>query len=142
MASNNLRVVDGQGELALTRAPQQAVVADEVVRAQPSFKAALRLAANVSGLEEKEIYIPLKIDASHWTRIMNGQAHFPDDKLEAFMDLVGNEIPLQWLAHRRGKGLHMLLTEAERLLYAERSARERVEAENKLLRDLVQGRAA
>jgi hypothetical protein len=54
----------------MRRAPQ-APVADEVIFAQPTMTAAIRLAANVSGLEEKEIYLPLKIDASHWTRILN-----------------------------------------------------------------------
>jgi len=101
-----------------------------VIHAQPTMSAAVKLAANVSGLEEKEIYLPLKIDAGHWTRILNGQAHFPIDKLCEFMELVGNEVPLAWLAHRRGKGLHMLQSEAERQLEQERDAR--VEAEKKV----------
>lgn len=50
-------------------------------------------------------------------------------------------IPLIWWAHSRGKGLHMLETESERLLKAERVEKDRLSAENKLLRDLVQGRA-
>lgn len=78
----------------------------------------------------------------YWTRILNGNgAHFPTDKLEQFMDLVGNEIPLQWLAHRRGKGLVLLLSEAERLLQAEKERASKLEDENRLLRGLVQGRA-
>lgn len=141
MASKNLRSVDGQGELPLTRTPQQQPVAEEVIFAQPTMTAAIRLAANVSGLEEKEIYVPLKIDASHWTRILNGQAHFPTDKLDEFCNIAGNEIVLVWWAHRRGKGLVLLLSEAERLLEVERGARAKAEAENKLLRDVLQGKA-
>src|SRR3954466_929138 len=114
MASKTLYSVDAQGELALRRRVVTSPVSSEVVRAQPSFRAAIRLAANASGLEEKEIYVPLKIDAGHWTRMMNGDANFPDDKLEEFMDLVENEIPLEWLAFRRGKGLHMLESEAQK----------------------------
>lgn len=142
MRSKTLRSVDLQGELPLARRSVTSPVSPEVVRAQPTFRAAIRLAANASGLEEKEIYVPLKIDAGHWTRIMNGDANFPDDKLEQFMDLVENEIPLEWLAHRRGKGLVMLEGEAERQLRLEREANEKLKSENKLLRDLVQGKAA
>lgn len=141
MRSKLLRAVDVQGELPLRRATVTSPVSPEVVQAQPSFRAALRLAANASGLEEKEIYVPLKIDPGHWTRIMNGDANFPDDKLEQFMDLVENEIPLEWLAFRRGKGLVMLESEAARQLRLEKEHNERLENENKLLRDLVQGRA-
>lgn len=137
MGSKNLRSVDAQEELPLRRRLVTSPVSPQVVQAQPSFRAALRLAANASGLEEKEIYLPLKIDAGHWTRIMNGDANFPDDKIEAFMDLVENEIPLEWLAFRRGKGLHMLEGEAERLLRIEREARARAEEKLTYLEGLV-----
>jgi hypothetical protein len=137
-----LRSVDAQGELPLRRNAPTSPVSPEVVRAQPSFRAAIRLAANASGLEEKEIYVSLKIDAGHWTRMMNGDANFPDDKLEQFMDIVENDIPLEWLAFRRGKGLVMLEGEAERQLRLEQEKNERLASENKLLRDLVQGKAA
>jgi hypothetical protein len=141
MGSKVLRSVDGQGELLLIRKSKPLPVALEIVHAQPSFKAAIRLAANVSGLEEKEIYLPLKIDAGHWTRMMNGDANFPDDKLEQFMDLVENDIPLEWLAFRRGKGLVMLEGEAERLLRLEREKNQELAKENRLLREIAQGRA-
>lgn len=142
MRSNNLQAVDGQGELPLARAVHGEPVSLEVICARRSFSAALSLAVNVSGLEEKEVYLPLKIDAGHWTRIMKGDAHFPVDKLNDFCDLVGNEIPLIWWAHSRGKGIHLLESEATRQLRAEREAREKAEAENRLLRDLLQGKAA
>lgn len=141
MASKNLRSVDGQGELSLTRRAVTSPVSPEVVQAQPSFRAALRLAANACGLEEKEIYVPLKIDAGHWTRIMNGDANFPDDKIEQFMDLVENEIPLEWLAWRRGKGLHMLESEAERLLRLKDDENQKLKDENRLLRQIAVGKA-
>lgn len=141
MDSKVRSAVDEQGELALTRPAQRQPVEEGVVFKQPSFSAAIRLAANCSGLEEKEIYVPLKIDASHWTRILNGKnAHFPTDKLELFMDLVGNEIPLMWLAHRRGKGLVLLLSEAERLLKAEQGRAEKLAEENRVLRDVLKHR--
>jgi hypothetical protein len=58
------------------------------------------------------------------------------------MTLCGNEIPLIWQALKRGKGVHMLEGEAERQLRIEQEKNERLASENKLLRDLVQGKAA
>lgn len=139
MRSQKLHQVDGpQRELTLAN-PQP--IAEEVVFRQPTFTAAIKLAANASGLEEKQIYRELDIDAGHWTRILNGDAHFPVDKLTQFMDLVGNEVPLQWLAHRRGKGLVVLESESQRLLRIEQEKNAKLAGENALLRDLVQGKA-
>ncbi len=139
MPSKILRAVDSppQRRLPLTQAQP---VPEAVIFAQPTFSAAITLAIQVSGLEEKDVYLELDIDAGHWTRITKGQAHFPVDKLEQFMDVVGNEIPLIWLAHRRGKGLHMLETEAQRLLRLEQEKNEKLEGENRLMRELIKGR--
>lgn len=141
MRSKTLRAVDAQGELPLARRPLTSPVAPSVVHAQPSFRAAIRLAANASGLEEKEIYLALKIDAGHWTRMMNGEANFPDDKLEAFMDIVENEIPLEWLAHRRGKGLVLLESEAEKQLRAAEARAAKAEDRLEYLEGLYRSRA-
>ena len=53
-----------QPELALAREPQQSIVAIETVRAQKSSAAAFTLACSLSGLEDKEIYLALGIDAA------------------------------------------------------------------------------
>ncbi len=134
-----LLVADSQGELPLTRASKQQPVSDEVIRACRSFLEAFNLQVNVSGLDEKEIYISLKIEASHWSRMRKGEVHFPLNKLNDLCEVCGNEVALSWWARSRGKGLHMLLTEAERLLIAERERAEKAEAENRLLRELVRG---
>lgn len=139
--SKTRSAMEGQGHLLLSRTPREPSIGEEVVFAQRNFSGAISLAVAASGLDDKEVYIPLGIDPSHWTKIKKGEAHFPVDKLNDFCDLVGNEIVLQWWAHSRGKGLHMLLTEAERLLAEERAAREKAEAENRILRDVLQGRA-
>lgn len=136
MHSKNLRAVEGQGELPLVRAPKQPPVPLEVILAKRTFTQALTLAVQVSELEEKEIYIPLKIDAGHWTNIMKGKGHFPVDKLNDFCDLVGNEIALIWWAYSRGKGLHLLETEAERLLRVEREDHARTRERLDYLEDL------
>ena len=87
-----------------------------IVQRQPDFKSAIKLCIQVSGKDQKGIAIDLGIDAAQWSRILGGQAHFPENKLELLMDLCGNDIPLEWLAYRRRKGLHMLETEAQRQL--------------------------
>jgi len=85
----------------------EAVTADVIFK-QPDMLSALKLALQVSGREEKEIYLPLGIDKAQWSRILSGHAHFPINKWTQLFDLLGNEIPLIWLAYRRGKGLHVL----------------------------------
>jgi len=108
MRSKVLRRVagpDGQLELLATASPALAAIPDEVVAAQPNFTAAINLGISASGLEDKEIYLPLQIDPGHWTRIRQGRAHFPVDRLEQLMMLSGNDIPLRWLALRRGYDL-------------------------------------
>lgn len=40
-------------------------------------------------------------------------AHFPHDKLADFMEIVGNDIPLRWLAHQRGHELRPLRSTLE-----------------------------
>lgn len=119
-----------QGELPLSRAPRAQPVADEVIRACKTFLDALNLQINLSGLEDKELYIPLGIEASHWSRIRKGEFHFPVNKLDQLCDLCGNEVTLVWWAWRRGRGLHMLETEAERQLRIERDLR--LDAEKRL----------
>lgn len=117
-------------------------VDQRVVFARPSLSEAIALCVQVSGLEEKEVYLSLEIDAGHWTRIMKGDAHFPVNKLNNLMDLCGNEAPLMWLANSRGYGLVVLKTEAERRAeLAERALREERD-KVRFLTELLQGKAA
>ena len=140
MKSETLHI-PSQCELPLARKPQQLTIPVDLVNNQPSFSAAIALCIQASGLEEKEVYIPLEIDAGHWTRIMKGDAHFPVNKLNALMDMCGNEAPLIWLAHSRGKGLVLLKSEAERR--AEQAEHRAEEAEKKLewALEVIKGKA-
>lgn len=119
MASKEL--TDLQSELALARAPEQQHVALPTVWKQRTAAAAFALACNVSGLEDKEIYVSLGIDAGHFARMKKGEAGFPPDKLAEFCVLVGNRVYVEWQAHQVGCGLVMLKSEAERQLDVERS---------------------
>jgi hypothetical protein len=113
MRSKDLSAVE-HPELPLARKADRTDVPLSLVARQPTMAQAIALCVQVSGLEDKEVYLSLGIDAGHWTRIMKGDAHFPVNKLGGLMDLCGNEAPLIWLSNSRGYGLVMIKTEAER----------------------------
>lgn len=93
----------------------------QLIRKQPSLIKAITLCIQYGGFEyDKQVYPELEIDAGHWTRIMNGSAHFPVNKLEKLMDMCGNEIPLIWLADHRGYELKRRLSTIEAELNQER----------------------
>jgi hypothetical protein len=59
---------------------------------------AIRLCVQLSHLPNGAIADDLQIDRGHWTRIMQGQANFPDTKSVSLMQLCGNYAPLQYEA--------------------------------------------
>lgn len=129
--------------------PDMQPVDATTIAAQSSMTKALILCQTLSGLEDKVFYGPKGIVAgqAQWSRIMGpaGQHHFPQDKLNQFMDVCGNEAPLLWLLHSRGYDLNSLRkreTETERKLREEREKNETLARENALLRSLMAGRAA
>lgn len=111
MKSNNLPQLD----LPIARRPRHSGgdVSDEVIARLPSKLAAIKLAQEVAGLDDQEICGALQVDPGQWTRIKNGQAHFPTNKELAFYDVCGNEIPLRWLAMQRGYELKRRLSDIE-----------------------------
>jgi len=108
---------------------------------QPTMTKALQLCQTLSGKDDAQFYGPDGIvkDQAQWSRIMGASPHnFPHDKLNLFMDLAGNEVPLMWLLHARGYDLNSLRhleTETEKRL---RLAQE----ENAALKRVLRGRAA
>jgi len=86
----------------------------EQVMRKKSLLGAVNLCIELSGLEDKEIYMDLAIDAGHFSNLRKGKGHFPTDKIEQLMDMCGNEAPLIWLATRRGYALMLVKSEAER----------------------------
>lgn len=111
MASN---VLTDQAELPLARAALSADVPVDVVRKQRSASSAFSLACSASGLEDKEIYLAMGIDAGHFSRIKKGDAGFAPDKLGEFCALVRNTIYPEWIAYQVGATLVVIKTEAER----------------------------
>lgn len=134
-------VADPQSELALARSARASDIAIEIVHRQRNAAAAFVLACSMSGLDDKEIYLSLDIDAGHFSRIKKGEAGFPPDKLAAFCVLVGNTIYPEWMAFQVGCTLVMVKSEAERRADLAEERAMSLEAENKLMRSLLNGRA-
>ena len=140
MASKELRSVDGQGELGLSRRADPNAVPIEVVRRQKTGAAAFCLACQSSGLEDKEIYGSLGIDAGYFSRIKKGEATLQSDLVQPFCDVVNNRIYPEWLAWSVGCTLVQIQSEAERLLEQERAKAQKLSEENRLMRSLLTGR--
>ena len=145
MKSSRLPSDDGQQQRLALRGPETHFRVEDLAR-QKSFSGALALGASVAGLDlEKEVHIPLGIDAGHWTRIRSGSAGTDWQKLEAICDLYGNDAPILWMLYQRGYDLHSLRkreTETERAL---REAKERIEGlerDKRVLVEALSGRAA
>ena len=134
--------VEDQQELALSRQPQRSSVSLETVRAQKTAAAAFTLACSVSGLEDKEIYLPLGIDAGYFTNIKKGKATLQADLVAKFCELVGNTIYPEWAAYQVGCTLVVIQTEAERRAALAEQRAQAAEAENRLMRQLLAGRVA
>lgn len=103
-----------QPELALAREPQQVAVPIEMIRAKKTSGGAFTLACDSSGLEDKEIYMPLGIDAGYFSNIKKSKATLQADLIQKFCEGVGNRIYVEWLAYQVGCTLVMVKTEAER----------------------------
>jgi plasmid maintenance system antidote protein VapI len=129
-----------QPELALAREPQRSNVAIEVVRAQKTAAAAFSLACNVSGLEDKEIYLALDIDAGYFSNIKKGKATLQADLVAKFCEVVGNTIYPEWQAFQLGCTLVMVKTEAERRAELAEERAKVAEAKYAVLAQVVQGR--
>jgi predicted XRE-type DNA-binding protein len=136
-----------QGALLLARSPRALAyeaVSQDVIATRRDLLAAINLCIDVSGLDDKEISLSLGIDPGHFSNIRRGKAgcNFPLTKLDDLMTLCGNEIPLTWQAMKRGKGLHMLETESQRLLREANEREAKLLDENRLLREVIQGRGS
>lgn len=114
-------------------------VSDDVLRSRKSAGAAFTLACDVSGLDDKAIYMELGIDPATFSRIKGGKNTLPADQIARFCEIVDNAIYPEWIAYQLGFGLVMLQSEAERR--AEEAERRASEAEQKVgwLMDLLKG---
>lgn len=82
----------------LSEAGTPALADDSILRHCDSMLDSIHLCIHLSHLPHEAICKRLGIDKGHWCRMMQGQAHFPPNKVQALMELAGNYAPLQYLA--------------------------------------------
>ena len=80
--------------MAEVRPPKK--VEDSLIRACDSLLDAIHLCVHLSKRKHYDIAESLGIEKGHWTRIMQGTAHFPPNKMRALQFLCGNWAPLQF----------------------------------------------
>lgn len=96
----------GQGSLSLRVVREvRETLSDDQISAIPSLSRACFRCIDESGLQDKTIGLELEIEQGVLSRARTDQANFPPNKIDALMDLCGNEIPLRWQALKRGYGL-------------------------------------
>lgn len=143
MSSSNMPTVDGQGELPLTRKPNRVPAPIEMVRSKKTLGAAFTLACDCSGLEDKEICAAMKppIDAGYFSRMKKGSATLDGDLIAQFCGVVGNTVVPEWIAYQVNSTLVLIKSEAERRAEAAEARAAEAETENRLMRQLLAGRA-
>lgn len=122
------------------------VVTEAEVAREKSLGGAIELCAKAAGFSlDKELQLVLGVDKAQFSRWHSGQEGIVWPKFSRLMDVCGNDAPLLWMLHQRGYDIGALRkreTELERELRVERERAEKAEAENRLLRNLLTGRAA
>lgn len=96
-------------------APAPEMVPVELMKMCRSKLDAIRLCVQLSRLTHSTIQDELGIDKGHWTRMMQGRAHFPTNKEGELMRLCGNYAPLQFEAAASGFELHAIDDKAQRI---------------------------
>lgn len=129
-----------QADLPLSRKPQQVVIPAEMIRAKKTKGAAFTLACDASGLDDKEIAGSMNppLDAGTFSRLKSGMNTLDADRMSEFCRVVGNSVYPEWLAYQVGCTLVMIKTEAERRAEEALQKLAQAEAENKLMRELLQ----
>jgi len=140
--SKDLRRADDQAELALSRRAEPNDVPLEMIWRQRTAAAAFALACQSSGLEDKEIYGGIGIDAGYFSRIKAGAATLQADKVALFCDIVNNRIYPEWCAYQLGCTLVEIKTEAERRAEAAEKRAEEAELKVRVLLETFHARGA
>lgn len=131
-----------QGELALARKAASVTVPIEMIRAKRTAAAAFTLACDASGLDDKEIYLALDIDAGYFSNIKKGKATLQADKVQSFCAIVGNNILIEWMAYQVGCQLVRIESETERLLREAHDQIEMLRHDKRVLTEALRGSVA
>lgn len=111
--SARLRPVDGrQGGLPLAQRKEDPPL--EVIARIPRRLDAIRRAIEWAEMDDCTVGQALGVDKPQWSRILNGQAHFPTERYHQFHQVVGNLLLLRWDALQEGCEIRSLESELER----------------------------
>lgn len=127
--------------MPLSREPSRVAVPIELVRAKRTAAAAFTLACDASGLDDKEVYLALGIDAGYFSNIKKGKATLQADLVSKFCDVVGNTIYLEWTAYQVGCTLVVIKSAAERRAEAAESRADELQRKLDFASELLRGRA-
>ena len=131
--------LESQGELTLARKAAAVIVPIEMIRAKRTAAQAFTLACDVSGLDDKEIYLQLDIDAGYFSNIKKGKATLQADIVNTFCAIVDNNIYVEWLAYQVGCQLVQIESETERLLRLAREQIEMLKHDKRVLTEALRG---
>jgi hypothetical protein len=82
--------------------PNPRKIDETLLRTCTTLLEAIHLCIHLSRLPHYAVAERLGIDKGHWTRMMQGQAHFPTNKLTLLMEVCANYAPVQWLCRAAG----------------------------------------
>ena len=113
---------------------------EAVIRAPKNLLRAFIAAAELGGLDDGQAAAAAGMDPSTWSLFKAGTRGIKPLELSGYLDQCGNELPLAFWAYSRGYALTPLETELEKRLRFEQEERRKVEAENKVLREVIGAR--
>ena len=114
---------------------------DTVIRAPKNLLRAFVVAAELGGLDDSQAATAAGMDPSTWSLFKGGTRGIKPLELNSFMDQCANELPLAYWAYARGYVLTPMESELEKRLRIEQEERRKVEAENKVLREVIGARS-
>lgn len=120
------------------------VTIQEIAR-KKSLGDAIGLCIEAAGLEPKQVIDKLKMDKAQWSRWQSGQEGVIFPKLEAVMDLCGNDAPLLWMNMARGYDLSSIRrreTDLERQLREAQEHIAELQRDKRVLTEALRGVAA
>ncbi len=77
-------------------------VINQIINEIPTFGEAIRFTVRKSGLTDKQVYLEIGIDGSHWSRIINGLASLPVEKYKPLKTVCNNDFFIRWFAKDLG----------------------------------------
>lgn len=94
-----------QRTLPLSNKNKKSIMDEEILRRCSHFKDALRLCKELAPLNDQQLADALDLDPAQWSRIWADRGHFPDEKIERFMEICENNVPTRYLALKEGSEL-------------------------------------